>query len=1334
MLGRDEPRQIRWPVDSLSLDELKTQIAYLESVPAPVPEDLDPEQLAPLLACSIEPHACSCARARELLSSPPSKLLERSSLTGGQGLCALCRNTLADPCIMCQAENENENESSACDCSCGLATGMCGHVFHAHCISRHLRTVRADCPLDMKPWNWPGQASTTTTLVGPGLELKFGIEDKDPQELVRELLQDLVQGPCQVKEVSGSVLAVCGVNAHPDRQSLKIQVAEKQLDLGKPDFSAPVQTVARSAAKLLGCSVTGLDLYFRGKKLHAEASLAQHGVTPGSVLEARLALPGVELDLYGPTARLTTDAQLVELLASGETLLAVARCRPVWDENLNQAPLEDLAKKRSGSDFDAGVLQLFSGSPAWLPGLCPETDPGAVGTLLSTLYVLSGGVQRDASLGSVVCAWARKALGTGPAGPAVIALKLVLERRTALVTDHDRALVSSAVWSLLRRLVPAGLVSETRLLDHSAVLFRLALEEPDVDVSAEVYEVVETPGAQETYVWKGARQGRQDGPQDEQKSALTPTQWRLAVTEPPAGLARIVRLVPALRLPRAETPCLTRNEAGQVVVCAGRGKGAELDLVMMNPLTGTETTMSADKLARALEGKFGNQLGLSGEELDSRVPTEAIVVCLDTSMSMQGPAFPTVRRLDDEDTWPTPVEPSLDRDERLALKARVVAHKLVRRLVSLYGPRAVIRQLAEHDAEVSRNRDWLARELARELAAEHLSGGNGNASDVDSESDGEPPDEFVCPITQRLMRDPVTLEDGHTYEREAIRDWLRTHRTSPKTREPVCTITPNRALKGLIERWTARERPLGRSTQVPVTIALTRKNGRIDQKWACKVDATETVQTLLLQLWAHAQTQGPSRIHLMTDVVRTGDTYYRGTPMDPNRTVKTYLKPGAQTLECEVFNRSYRETQQPRTDLSRLDMVKQQFAAFVNRSSAYDYAHHIGLVTFGSDCKVACSLTPVFETFRCLLDEVATAGDTRLYDALAQSCDLLTAWKRARPEHNAARLRVLCLSDGRDTCSEHEPYQVLKRMHDAGVTLDLIQIGQDRDAFLAAMTGATGGVYYAPKSPQEALRLNELETILSVKERARGALPRIPAKAIYDLGLYMAPAPQTDKPEILRPLLKLPCTSLERAVLDSGALEHKVEAEPDTVADTVSQDTAAPRPFRVRAKATSDRRRRVLNELVALQRTPHPQVDVFPGRQDTCVWKVTMEGPEGTSYAGGCWLATVEFPEAYPSCAPVFKFATPMMHVNVSAYGKVCHSVFDRNWSPDTSMLRVFALVYGLLLAPEPQDPLDSALAAQYYEDPAGFELEVQAHTQKHAGRMSRADWEVKLTQERCVE
>ena len=39
----------------------------------------------------------------------------------------------------------------------------------------------------------------------------------------------------------------------------------------------------------------------------------------------------------------------------------------------------------------------------------------------------------------------------------------------------------------------------------------------------------------------------------------------------------------------------------------------------------------------------------------------------------------------------------------------------------------------------------------------------------------------VSPITAEIMTDPVSTEDGFTYERAAITEWLRTKDTSPKT-------------------------------------------------------------------------------------------------------------------------------------------------------------------------------------------------------------------------------------------------------------------------------------------------------------------------------------------------------------------------------------------------------------------------------------------------------------------------------------------------------------------------------------------------------------------------
>jgi len=35
-------------------------------------------------------------------------------------------------------------------------------------------------------------------------------------------------------------------------------------------------------------------------------------------------------------------------------------------------------------------------------------------------------------------------------------------------------------------------------------------------------------------------------------------------------------------------------------------------------------------------------------------------------------------------------------------------------------------------------------------------------------------DEFLCPITVNLLRDPVVAADGHTYERQALEMWIST--------------------------------------------------------------------------------------------------------------------------------------------------------------------------------------------------------------------------------------------------------------------------------------------------------------------------------------------------------------------------------------------------------------------------------------------------------------------------------------------------------------------------------------------------------------------------------
>lgn len=63
--------------------------------------------------------------------------------------CAICRNSLMDPCISCESERQQKGQLSTCN----LVWGTCKHVFHEHCISKWIKT-RNVCPLDNKLWNY----------------------------------------------------------------------------------------------------------------------------------------------------------------------------------------------------------------------------------------------------------------------------------------------------------------------------------------------------------------------------------------------------------------------------------------------------------------------------------------------------------------------------------------------------------------------------------------------------------------------------------------------------------------------------------------------------------------------------------------------------------------------------------------------------------------------------------------------------------------------------------------------------------------------------------------------------------------------------------------------------------------------------------------------------------------------------------------------------------------------------------------------------------------------------------------------------------------------------
>ncbi|CAL2232483.1 unnamed protein product [Prunus armeniaca] len=107
------------------------------------------------------------------------------------------------------------------------------------------------------------------------------------------------------------------------------------------------------------------------------------------------------------------------------------------------------------------------------------------------------------------------------------------------------------------------------------------------------------------------------------------------------------------------------------------------------------------------------------------------------------------------------------------------------------------------------------------------------------------PDDFICPISLELMRDPVIVSTGQTYERSYIQRWIDCgNKTCPKTQQKLLylTLTPNYVLRSLITRWCINNN-IGHPTELT--------NGKIKKSDGSFRDISgdiATIQALVRQL------------------------------------------------------------------------------------------------------------------------------------------------------------------------------------------------------------------------------------------------------------------------------------------------------------------------------------------------------------------------------------------------------------------------------------------------------------------------------------------------------
>ena len=157
----------------------------------------------------------------------------------------------------------------------------------------------------------------------------------------------------------------------------------------------------------------------------------------------------------------------------------------------------------------------------------------------------------------------------------------------------------------------------------------------------------------------------------------------------------------------------------------------------------------------------------------------------------------------------------------------------------------------------------------------------------------------------------------------------------------------------------------------------------------------------------------------------------------------------------------------------------------------------------------------------------------------------------------------------------------------------------------------------------------------------------------------------------------------------------------------------------------------ILKEFKDINRNPISNCGVTVGlfnENDPTRWRVSLLGPKDTSYNGGLFYLSVQFPQDYPQRAPEICFLTPIYHVNVNprlprvqgseSLGHVCISTLNW-WKPEYKMRELLTNIFALFYMGNPDSPYGLERAEELRNNRAIYEEKIKYFTKKYASMMS---------------
>lgn len=112
-----------------------------------------------------------------------------------------------------------------------------------------------------------------------------------------------------------------------------------------------------------------------------------------------------------------------------------------------------------------------------------------------------------------------------------------------------------------------------------------------------------------------------------------------------------------------------------------------------------------------------------------------------------------------------------------------------------------------------------------------------------------------------------------------------------------------------------------------------------------------------------------------------------------------------------------------------------------------------------------------------------------------------------------------------------------------------------------------------------------------------------------------------------------------------------------------------------------------------MQTEPVAGIVAAPYEDNPRYFRVSIEGPTDTAYAGGLFNLELFLPESYPMEAPKVRFLTKVYHPNIDRIGRICLDILKDKWSPALQIRSVLLSIQALLSAPNLDDPLRADVA-----------------------------------------